>query len=191
MSTTSDCTLMTRVRDGEISELGTLFERHHRKLYGFCLRLTGSPPISEDLVQEAFCRILKYRHTFRDGGDFMVWAYQLTRNVCADHFRKHGRAATVPLDDDEHRGGREPVSPLPLPSDQLASSEALTLLGRALGALPLDKRELLVLARFQGLKYEQIGALLGCTVGAVKVRVHRAVRQLRDEYHSLANEVPT
>jgi len=104
----------------------------------------------------------------------------MTRNACADHFHKQARMATA---DDEPA---EPVGQDPLPLEELESAESLELLGKALRALPLDKREVLVLSRFRDLKYEQIAELLGCTVGAVKVRVHRALRQLRDVYLRLA-----
>lgn len=182
-----DSALMLAVRDGDVTRLGELFERHHRRLYAFCLRLTGNPATAEDLVQEAFCRILRYRHTFRDDGDFLVWAYRLTRNVCADFFRKAGNRPSVALEDAEPGG--EPPSDAPSPAERLQSAESRSLLRAALARLPVDKRELLLLARFEGLRYAQIGELLGCSTGAVKVRVHRAVRALGDCYRSLADEV--
>lgn len=87
----SDHELMIAVRAGEIRKLGELFERHHRPLYGFFVRLTNQPSVSEDLVQIVFYRILKYRHTYRDEGKFSAWIYHLARKVAADHFRKHAR----------------------------------------------------------------------------------------------------
>lgn len=181
----TDQELMNEVRNGAVARLGTLFERHHRRLYNFCLRLTSDRQLAEDLVQEVFARILKYRHTYRPDSDFLVWTYQMTRNVCADHFRKLSRSAEVadepPLD---------VASADPRPLDELESAEAVELLRRALSKLPLDKRELLVLSRFQNLKYQQIAELLGCTVGTVKVRVHRAVKQLRDVYLQMAEVTP-
>lgn len=87
---------MNEVREGAVARLGILFERHHRRLYNFCLRLTGDRHLAEDLVQEVFARILKYRHTYRPDSDFLVWTYQMTRNVCADHFRRLARTAEAP-----------------------------------------------------------------------------------------------
>jgi RNA polymerase sigma-70 factor (ECF subfamily) len=176
---------MNEVREGAVARLGILFERHHRRLYNFCLRLTGDRHLAEDLVQEVFARILKYRHTYRPDSDFLVWTYQMTRNVCADHFRRLARTAEAPGEPPIDIAGAEAR-----PLDELESAEAVALLRRALSALPLDKRELLVLSRFQNLRYEQIAELLGCTVGAVKVRVHRAVKQLRDVYLRLAEVTP-
>jgi len=172
---------MHQVSQGNVARLGLLFERHHARLFNFCLRLTGSPQTSEDLVQEVFYRILKYRHTYRPQSDFLVWTYQMARNAAADHYRKHQRLVT---------GGDEAAAETaagePLALGELESAEALDLLGRALERLPLAQRELLVLARFRHLDYQQIAELLDTTVGAVKVRVHRAVKQLRDVYRQLA-----
>ena len=85
----SDHELMLAVRAGEIRRLGDLFERYHKPLYGFFVRLTNQTSASEDLVQIVFYRILKYRHTYRDEGKFSAWIYHLAQMVAADHFRKH------------------------------------------------------------------------------------------------------
>ena len=73
LDTTSDQLLMLTVREGDIEKLGILFERHHRRLFNFFLRLTARRHLSEDLVQEVFVRLLKYRHTFRENSTFTAW----------------------------------------------------------------------------------------------------------------------
>jgi RNA polymerase sigma factor (sigma-70 family) len=168
--------LMMRVREGEIGELGQLFERHHARLYAFCLRMTGSPSLAEDLVQEVFHRMLRYRHTFRGHSTFLPWMYRMARNACADHFRKVG--ADQPLGEHEENRAAEQAGAL----ERLEETEAISLLHQALLALPLDKREVLVLARFEARRYQEIAELLDCSVGAVKVRVHRAIGELRATY---------
>jgi RNA polymerase sigma-70 factor (ECF subfamily) len=77
----TDSQLMEAVRGGELGQLGLLFERHHRRLYGFCRRLTGSPTAAEDLVQEIFMRLLRYRESYRPGAEFAPWMYTLARNA--------------------------------------------------------------------------------------------------------------
>jgi RNA polymerase sigma-70 factor (ECF subfamily) len=72
--------------------------------------------------------------------------------------------------------------------ENLKRKQEITLLKRAMSLLPLEKRELLVLSRYQNLKYEEIASILGCDVGAVKVRVYRAVRALGQIYFELAGE---
>ena len=176
----SDTELMMAVRDGDLVQLGALFERHHVGFFNFFLRLTGNRQLSEDLVQESFVRILKYRKTFRAPGEFRPWAYKLARNAMAAHFRKHGRdrlpAAEAP----------EAVSGSPLALADMERRENERLLRAALLRLPYERREVLLLSRFGELRYDQIAELLGCSVGAVKLRVHRAVRQLREIFDALA-----
>jgi len=127
-----------------------------------------------------FFRMLKYRHTYRDGGQFTTWMYHLARNVQSDYYRK--RRLEVGLSDQEWEARPAPADSGPA----LESRQEAALVRRALARLPEDKRELLVLARYQELPYEQIAELLDCDVGAVKVRVHRALRALREIYGELA-----
>ncbi len=180
----SDHDLMIAVRAGEIRRLGELFERYHQPLYGFFVRLTNQPSVGEDLVQIVFYRILKYRHTYRDEGKFSAWIYHLARKVAADHFRKHA-STPIPTDPAELP---ELDSGSAHPSDQSATAEDVTLLRRALARLPLEHREVLVLARLQHLNHQEIARLLDCSVGAVKVRAHRALKELRDVYFKIRKE---
>src|ERR1700722_1017743 len=151
---------MVAVRDGDLSQLGILFERYRVGLFNFFLRLTGSRQLSEDLVQESFIRILKYRKTFRQPGEFRPWLYKLARNASAAHFRKHGRDLVPAGAEADER-----PSDSPLVSTEMERAESARLLRAALLALPYDRREVLLLSRFGELRYEQIAELLGCTVG--------------------------
>jgi RNA polymerase sigma factor (sigma-70 family) len=180
MEAASDTELMVQVRDGDLVQLGALFERHHVALFNFFLRLTGSRQLSDDLVQEAFIRILKYRKTFRQPGEFRPWLYKLARNAAAAHFRKHRRDAPAPAEPEE----RAADSPLALA--EMERAESARLMRGALLRLPYERREVLLLSRFGELRYDEIAELLGCSVGAVKLRVHRAVKQLRTMYDDMA-----
>ena len=186
LETPSDHSLMIAVRAGEIRQLGVLFERYHRRLYGFFVRLTNQPTVSEDLVQIVFYRILKYRHTYRDEGKFSAWIYHLARKVAADHFRKN---ASTPSPTDPAELPDHPATG-PQPSEQAATAEDVTLLRTALARLPLAHREVLVLSRLQQLDYKEVAQLLDCSVGAVKVRAHRALKELRELYFKLRHESP-
>lgn len=182
MDTRTDNVLMQRVRDGDIARLAVLFERHHRALFSYFVRLTASRESGEDLVQDVFFRILKYRHTYQDGSQFTAWMYQIARRVHLDSLQRR-RGEVIAIDDPERFTSDDPG-----PARLFERAQEVGLLQRALAALPPDKRELLVLARFQNLKYEQIGEILGCDVGAVKVRVYRAMKALGEQYHRLAGE---
>ena len=182
----TDELLMRAVRGGDCGQLGRLFERYHLPLFDFLYRTTGDRTAAEDLVQDVFVRILKYRHTFRDDSSFETWVFRIARNARADHFRRRSTTQTVELSEDT-----ELAAATSDPADALDRASHETRLRRALMQLPDDKRELLVLARFRGLRYEQIGALLDIEVGAVKVRVHRAMRQLRETFERLGTRLDT
>ena len=84
----SDEELMSQVRNGVGEMLGVLFDRYQSPLLNFYCKLTGSRTTSEDLVQEVFFRILKYRQSYRPGTPFRAWLYQIARNARTDHLRR-------------------------------------------------------------------------------------------------------
>jgi RNA polymerase sigma-70 factor (ECF subfamily) len=174
--------LMRAVRDGDVRKLGVLFDRYHTTLFNFFCRMTGDRTVAEDLVQDVFFRMLKYRKTFRDEGSFARWMFHIARNARIDYVRKY--PAEVPILQD----GIERPSPAPFPGQQLERDQDHSLLNRALFELPQDKRELLVLVRYQELKYEQVAQLLNVDVGTLKVRVHRALKELREIFNRLSDE---
>ncbi len=177
----SDHTLMLAVRDGELDALGELFERHHGQLYGFLVKHTGDRTAAEDIVQTVFQRMLKYRHTYRDEGKFTAWMYHLARRCSADHFRKARAAprATDPFDLNHH------ADEAPHGAHQAVARDDHALLHAALARLDRDAREVLLLSRFQELSFAEISGILECSVGAAKVRAHRALHELREIYFSL------
>jgi RNA polymerase sigma-70 factor (ECF subfamily) len=183
-ATQSDHDLMLAVRDGELDALGELFERHHGPLYGFLAKFTGDRIAAEDIVQTVFQRMLKYRHTYRDDGSFSAWMYHLARRCAADHFRKQNAApaATDPADLQEFADQR------PDASAEAGRTDDHAFLHRALNRLDRDDREILLLSRFQELSFAEIAGILECSVGAAKVRAHRALRELRDIYFQLQKE---
>jgi RNA polymerase sigma factor (sigma-70 family) len=112
--------------------------------------------------------------------------YQIARNANVDQAQKR-RGEVVGIDEFDDRRP-EPASSAPGPEESAAKVQDLALLKRALERLPSEKREILVLSRFQDMKYEDIAAVLGCEVGTVKVRVYRAIRALEQVYFGLVGE---
>jgi len=175
---------MLAVREGDLNQLGPLFDRYHVPIFDYLCRMIGNRTAAEDLVQEVFMRVLKYRTTFREEGRFQTWLFRIARNLRADYFRR--------------RGGVEEVSDegVEVPSSEMSAAVRLerdrdvVRLQRALMLLRDDRRELIVLARYRGMKLDAIADLLGIEVGAVKVRIHRAVKELRDIFLRL-NESPS
>lgn len=172
---------MQEVQGGNIGKLELLFDRHHRALFRYFLHLSGDRPTSEDLVQDVFFRVLKYRHTYQAATSFRAWLYQIGRNVYLDQAGK--RKAEVALPDDASFRSADL-----LPDRQVQNKEEAVLLRRALAALPREKREVLVMSRFLELKYDEIASVLKCEVGTVKVRVYRALRELGDRFFALGGE---
>jgi RNA polymerase sigma factor (sigma-70 family) len=176
----SDDTLMRAARDGDISQFGVLFERHHGRLFEFFYHMTGDRSVSEDLVQDVFVRMLRYRKTFSEQSHFKSWMYQIARNARIDHFKKHGSEKTSRATEVEAAGSAY--------HPRIEQAQHTAILERALLELPDEKREILILARYQEMKYEQIAELLGIQVGAVKVRVHRAMAELREIFLRMSGE---
>jgi len=175
MKLAPDEDLMLEVRNGAGETLGVLFDRYHAPLYNFYSKLTGDRTLSEDLVQEVFLRILKYRQSYQPGTPFRAWIYQIARNARVDHYRKTPKHITF-----------EPeMAPAVMPKDSAQHSEEAELLHRALMQMPEEKREILILSRFQELRYDEIARLLGCELGTVKTRIHRAIQELRQTFHQL------
>lgn len=171
--------LMLQVRHGAAEGLGTLFDRYQSPLFNFYSKLTGNRTLSEDLVQEVFLRVLKYRQSYTPQAPFRAWIYQIARNVRVDHFRKnpHQPVEWTPEMSPSFEGG-----------DSAQQQQESQLLHRALLRLPEEKREILILSRLQEMKYEEIARLLGCEVGTVKVRVHRALQELKGVFHHMQSE---
>ena len=180
VSSPTDTELMTRVRDGDVRQLAHLFARHHVRLYNFYLRLTGDRESSEDMTQEVFFRMLKYRHTFRGEGEFTAWMYHMARNVHLDSRRR--------IDAVVDGEAEEIATPDPHGHDLMERKEGADLVRAALARLPAEKREVILLSRYEGMRYDAIAELLGCSVDAVKVRVHRALNELRTIYFRLSGE---
>ncbi len=178
----TDHNIMLAVRDGDIDKLGLLFEQHHKQLYNYFLFQTKNRPASEDLVQDVFLRILKYRHTYRDNGNFKTWMYTIAYNARIDYFREHSTQPDQLIETDEL------ISSDPNPEEKYEQESDIKLLRKALTVLSEDKREIIIMSRFNKMPYEEIGKVLGCTVGTVKVRVYRAIRELTKIYFTLEGE---
>jgi RNA polymerase sigma-70 factor (ECF subfamily) len=177
---------MAQVGGGDVAKMAVLFERHHRGLFRYFVSMNRNRELSEDLVQDVFFRMLRYRASYDANQSFTAWMYQIARNANVDQATKR-KAEVVGIDEFDDRRP-EPASDAPGPEETVAKDQNIALLKRALDRLPSDKKEILILARYQDMKYEDIASLLGCEVGTVKVRVFRAMRALEQIYHTLAKE---
>jgi RNA polymerase sigma factor (sigma-70 family) len=176
----SDNALMIKVKDGHLDTLGLLFARYKKPLFGFFYGMNKDAELSEDLVQNVFYRILKYRYLFRGEGDFRTWMFHIARNVNHDNFRKDKLRRKDPIENWQDRSGTEDNR-----LSEYKKDDELNLLSMAMEKLPHDKREVLLLSKYQDKKYKEIGEILGCSEGAVKVKVFRALQELKAVYSEL------
>lgn len=175
MTLPSDEQLMTAIQEGRLELLGILFERYHARAMGLCIRMARDPSLAEDLVQEAFVRVLRYRDSFSQPGSFGAWLYRIVRNVCLDRLtardRESDAVARAEWTDPEegetrHRWDSE-------------EDERIEVVRVALSRLSEEERSALVLKRIHGLPYREIAERCDTSEGAMRVRVHRALQRLR------------
>ncbi len=171
---------MTSLTAGALDASAVLFTRYHRRLFNFFLRMGFDRISGEDMVQTVFERVIRYRHTYQQDALFRTWMYQIARNVQKDERRKLGILRHQAADMNEI-----PEIPVPATPD---GPENIAQLESALRYLPEEHREVLLLTRYEGLKYAEAGEILGCSEGAVKVKVFRALQQLRIIFFKLEKQ---
>jgi RNA polymerase sigma factor (sigma-70 family) len=180
----TDNAIMLKVKAGDLDRMGLLFERYHRALYNFLYQMTGQREGSEDMVQTVFYRMLKYRHTFTGSGEFKTWMYHLSRNVIKDHLKKN-RQTSREYDVTEWE---ERIAAGTAADGPIQKKQELKLLQTAMAKLNQESREILILSRFQDLKYSEIAMIMDISEGAVKVRIHRAMNQLKNMFLKIENQ---
>jgi len=174
----TDNSIMLQVKTGDLDRMGLLFERYNRQLYGFLFHMTYKREAAEDMVQMVFYKMLKYRHTFTGDGEFVAWMYSIARNTIIDEARKNNKKHLHDSAEDMAEVLASDVST----DGQLERKQEKMELHRAMGKLSSEQREILTMSRFQELKHQEIGQILGITEGAVKVRVFRAMQELKNIY---------
>jgi len=169
---------MLKVQAGQLDQLGLLFERYNKSLYGFFYRLTTDGAISEDLVQNVFVRIIKYSHTYKGDGKFSTWMYHIARNLFADHYKLQKKMGYKEEPEVADKYFRDEFNA----EEKRIKEEQLDMLQLAMNRLSVEKREVLVLSKYQGMRYQDIAEVLDITESAVKVRIFRALKDLKVQY---------
>lgn len=166
------------VKEGDLDRMSLLFKRHYRSLYGFLYHMTHDKGASEDMVQNIFYRMLKYRSSYTGQGAFQTWMFHIARNVLKDNGKKR---QPVPVSD-KMEGLTQNLSDGKTVSEQLERKQDQQQLYQAMELLKEEEREILTLSKFQELKYQEIALILNISEGTVKVRVHRALNELKIIY---------
>ena len=177
----SDEKLMQRTGRGDLTAFGELFDRHQPALYAFLSRFLGNATLAEDVVQEVFLRVWRYRHSFDAAQRFGAWLYGIARHTAlTEASRSHRRELSLdhlPADDREAAAVNEGALRF---GDGLIQALALREeVRRALGELPPEQRACLILREYEQRSYQEIAAVLECSPENARVLAFRARRALR------------
>ncbi|SEK86522.1 RNA polymerase sigma-70 factor, ECF subfamily [Aquimarina amphilecti] len=173
MKNLTDEELMILVSNDNLDMMSILFDRYHIRIFNFLLKMTRDRDISQDITQEVFYKAIKYRKSYKKG-KFSSWIYTIARNIFSDHYQRQ-KNKDQRLDEIEYKVERQEI-------DTIEKVEIKEQLNKALRELNPSDRELVIMNRYQGIKYQEIAEITGSTAGAVKTKVHRAIHKLKDCY---------
>ena len=172
---TSDYVLAQQAAKGDMPAFEKLYERHNRRVYSLCLRMTQNVSEAEDLAQEVFIQLFRKIGSFRGDSAFTTRLHRLTVNQVLMHFRKRSVRDEKTTEEgempDQAVVGTENPRQMPV-VDRIA-------LDRAIAQLPVGYRTVFVLHDVEGYEHEEIARMLGCAVGTSKSQLHKARMKLR------------
>ena len=168
----TDEELMQIVSEGNLDAMTTIFDRYHVRLYNFYYQKIKDVAVCEDLTQNVFLKVIKYKHSYK-GGKFVSWIFKIARNLFYDHYQEQKK--TQPLEDIDDVSNE-------LNEEAVEKQEEVNHLMKVLNNLSDKDKELIVMNRIDGIKYEQIAEIIGSNTTAVKTKIHRIVKKLRTNY---------
>lgn len=180
---------MLAYRAGDAAAFETLFQRYQRRIYNYFLRHLGDWTVAEDLFQKTFLRLHEARGRYQPTAAFATWLYTIATNLLRDELARRGSSPKLePVAEDVPA---EPVHGAAggSPERRVAAAEVRDRIRAAVRRLPAEQREAFILGKYEGRPSREIAAILGCTEGAARVRIHRAIKTLRMSLGALAHEV--
>jgi RNA polymerase sigma-70 factor (ECF subfamily) len=171
----NDQDLMRIVQSGDYSPASEIYDRYSGRIYNFAFRFLKNSEAAEDATQEVFVKMMKHANQFHGDAKLSTWLFSITANWCRDYLRKA---------DNKSKESEDVLISLPAPSElapdrNLERRESERRVQRALQSLTAEQREAILLSRYQGLSYAEIAQIAGCSEGAVKTRVFRAMETLK------------
>jgi RNA polymerase sigma-70 factor (ECF subfamily) len=173
----TDQELMDLVQAGDFSPASEIYDRYSRRIYNHAYGFVLSRETAEDITQEVFIKMIKSAAQFRAGAKLVAWLLAITANCCRDYLRK---ARTTPTTRGEEIPKGLAAPDEHSPERHVERNEAGKRIQQALSLLKSDQRETILLLRYQELTYAEIALILGCSEGAVKSRVFRAMEALKN-----------
>ncbi|HEA30573.1 MAG TPA: RNA polymerase sigma factor [Leeuwenhoekiella sp.] len=167
MENLTDEELMAAVSSDNLDCMRVLYDRYHKWIYNFFMQLIQDKDTSADLTQSTFYKAIKYRKSYK-GGKFDSWIFKIARNLSSDYF--NGRKSNL---------SQEEIRNIPENETKQEIDEEVAKLRLVMQKLAPEDREVLVMSRFQEMKYSQIAEILGTTENAIKIKAHRALKKLK------------
>ena len=155
-------------------------EQYGKTTYNFAYRLTHNEADARDLTQEAFIRVYRAWRSFQPGTSFLSWIYRIVTNLHRDELRRRkGRyQEEIPEDNaPQEFAGERPLAVSPI--EDYVEGQLSEPLARSLEQLSGDQRQVIVLADIEEYSYQEIAEIMGCSIGTVRSRLHRARALLR------------
>jgi RNA polymerase sigma-70 factor (ECF subfamily) len=181
----SDQHLIERALGGESEAFGTLVRRWERHIYGLTLRMLGHTEDARDATQETFISAYTNLKHFRGDAKFSSWLYRIALNVCHSRLRRRSRRADASLEEQFEEVGFEPSAPAPGADERLFDEQVGAHVRRALGAIPAEMRQVIVMKEYQDLKFHEIAEILDIPVSTVKTRMYTGLKELRKRLEHL------
>ncbi len=182
----SDAAIMLRVAAGDEAGFNYLVGKHYRAMIHFLFRTVHNQAVAEELAQEVFLRVYRSRESYRAEAKFTTWLYRIATNLVVNHARdtRHERAAqNVYLDVPDEETGTTPdvADDEPTVEQRLLREERMAAIRKHVMALPERQRMAVLMHKYQGMDYRQIGEVLKLSESATKSLLFRAYQTLRDK----------
>jgi RNA polymerase sigma-70 factor, ECF subfamily len=183
---TSDAAVMLRVAAGDEAGFNYLVGKYHRAMISFLFRMVHNQAVAEELAQEVFLRVYRSRESYRAEAKFTTWLYRIATNLAVNHARdtKHERSAqNVYLDAPDEESGTTPdvADDAPSAEQSLLRDERMAAIRAHVMALPERQRMAVLMHKYQGMDYRQIGEVLKLSESATKSLLFRAYQTLREK----------
>ena len=178
MENQADIGLIAACQQGDARAFRRVFEIYRDRVFALCCHMSGNEVDAEDLAQESFIQAFKSIGSFRAESAFGTWLYRIASNRCLAETRKR-RPVFASMEAMAEKN-LVPLARGKNPEEQLIQKELTERAEEAVAGLPENQRLIFVLGTQMGMRYREIGEILECSEDAVKVRIHRARKRVRD-----------